>query len=749
MNISSVHGYFDLGSNAGIALNIDAPWLNPREIQSGFTYPFSLPSVPANRSALGMVHLAEHLIAPFTIAVVVELNSFTQLPGVLTVIEGNEKEIRCRLQLGLATKVQQMRTLKLNDLVHEIEYSGEFRPYIDITLDVQGATPPDGVTLHLVRDQPNKLDPSKRFFFSATWQGSVAATLQALAERLNRSEPFPLFDITATYNAVRPDIVKQGTSYYECKVNGTTGIPLSNTTHWMLISDPAAVAWTVNALQQFYDHPLWRRDLLALVYGSTLRIIDLSNSSPFELSAADIVQYSTFTNIGNPAYRGEWDLVYDGVPALSRPFFDFQQYLLDRRTGHWPAQTHAYPVVYNEEFSLVGDPLNKHMNYYFLGIDEYPVSQDEVFPFFYIGAVLTWVADALDMQLDVSVFDDSRYDDFKKCILFTNTPFTFRRVRTTTTSVGVTTTYFNIGACLPAITIASFFNQLRSAGVYVIPDNELRKLRLVLLPMVVAKPPDMDITDRVVMRSSVRKINDTAGLRLDYAGKDERYAREQAKADTLINRLPDVATFTDLRYTRDTTLYALVVDENRYYRNVKTGTDDYEWQYYSDNLSAAFAGAAPYTDYPLLHRTLYSHIIEYEWLVPSCKVKVNNSTQEEYSELKDLILLFYRGMQLTTDDLEYPMATSGVRNAKGAVIGELSLIPSEPTYGLYDIVYKGWLQRLLRGASVTYTANLTEDEMNRIEQDTKLRIWNSEYLLQRMKISSKKAGEVQLELWRL
>lgn len=103
--------------------------------------------------------------------------------------------------------------------------------------------------------------------------------------------------------------------------------------------------------------------------------------------------------------------------------------------------------------------------------------------------------------------------------------------------------------------------------------------------------------------------------------------------------------------------------------------------------------------------------------------------------LKDIILLFYRGLQpYGTFSLDYPLASSNAYSWGETKVGELSLLWTGED-GLYNRWWKTWVEALERMRPVTYATRLTASDLALLDFSKKYRIDRHEYLIKRVQVT--------------
>lgn len=108
-------------------------------------------------------------------------------------------------------------------------------------------------------------------------------------------------------------------------------------------------------------------------------------------------------------------------------------------------------------------------------------------------------------------------------------------------------------------------------------------------------------------------------------------------------------------------------------------------------------------------------------------------------------VLFYRGMQPDDKNVTYPFGSSGKYNAKGDLIGQLTLnwIGSD---GLYENFWKEWLDFIDTAKVFKFKIQLNIVDILNLDMQKQVRIENNNYLIKKISIDFpiKKAATVEL-----
>lgn len=103
--------------------------------------------------------------------------------------------------------------------------------------------------------------------------------------------------------------------------------------------------------------------------------------------------------------------------------------------------------------------------------------------------------------------------------------------------------------------------------------------------------------------------------------------------------------------------------------------------------------------------------------------------------LKDIILLFYRGLQdVGSLGQQYPLASSNAYSWGEEKVGDLSLLWNGAD-GLYEKWWKKWHTAIKRMRPVSYPTRLTAGDLARLDFSKKKRIDKHEYLIKRVQVT--------------
>jgi hypothetical protein len=107
---------------------------------------------------------------------------------------------------------------------------------------------------------------------------------------------------------------------------------------------------------------------------------------------------------------------------------------------------------------------------------------------------------------------------------------------------------------------------------------------------------------------------------------------------------------------------------------------------------------------------------------------------EKGSPLKNMVLLFYRGLQTDGAGNEYPLASPLPYNYEEETIGAYSLLWTG-RYGLYNVWWKEWHEALQRMRPVTYITRLSAPDISNLDLSEKVKIDKHLYFIKRIRLT--------------
>lgn len=108
--------------------------------------------------------------------------------------------------------------------------------------------------------------------------------------------------------------------------------------------------------------------------------------------------------------------------------------------------------------------------------------------------------------------------------------------------------------------------------------------------------------------------------------------------------------------------------------------------------------------------------------------------QPDGKQIKDIILLLYRGMQAGYSGKLYPLAASGPYDFNEDIIGDMSLLWTGDR-GLYNVWWADWITALRAMRPVTYATRLTAADLANLDWREKVRIDQHAYFVKRVQIT--------------
>lgn len=103
-------------------------------------------------------------------------------------------------------------------------------------------------------------------------------------------------------------------------------------------------------------------------------------------------------------------------------------------------------------------------------------------------------------------------------------------------------------------------------------------------------------------------------------------------------------------------------------------------------------------------------------------------------QIKDIILLLYRGMQTGFGGNQYPLAASGPYDFNENIIGNMSLLWNGEK-GLYDTWWAAWMTALRAMRPVVYATRLTAKDLSNLDWREKVRIDQHAYFVKRVQVT--------------
>ena len=121
-------------------------------------------------------------------------------------------------------------------------------------------------------------------------------------------------------------------------------------------------------------------------------------------------------------------------------------------------------------------------------------------------------------------------------------------------------------------------------------------------------------------------------------------------------------------------------------------------------------------------------------LLPQFYTKLISRLYEDVKALKDLPLLFYRGLVEDANTDEYPMANNSNYDLDENDTYDLSLLINGEK-GIYKTWWEAWLTAVKNMSPVTYNTRVTSNDLEQLDFSKKIRIDKHEYFIRRIRIT--------------
>jgi len=301
-------------------------------------------------------------------------------------------------------------------------------------------------------------------------------------------------------------------------------------------------------------------------------------------------------------------------------------------------------------------------------------------------------------------------------------------------------------------------------GVAYFFDNNGNNVKMKFLKDLLIPGNYVDWSDKVE-GSPIKKIDKTGdGFMLSHSfdSSDETMSEMQLPTEILENVVKEdpVLTPADLPISANVGIpegeIRYVICEEMYYISIRYGYNDSRWVRLSWTYFEKIIGDG-LVEKPSQLTTLGMH-----WHLKKAGSAINNwmTPHSDQTLLKnpltgtmallgpgnlnyDLVkpvvndfeprVLFFRNMQPDVADRLYPFGTSGIYNAKGEVVGTLSL-NWDGENGLYANLWKPWLDFLDKGIPYEWSINLELIDLLKLDTSKQVKIGSNYYLIKSLAV---------------
>lgn len=302
---------------------------------------------------------------------------------------------------------------------------------------------------------------------------------------------------------------------------------------------------------------------------------------------------------------------------------------------------------------------------------------------------------------------------------------------------------FNLVDCLPDMLITDFLLSLRNLLNISFVFDKNDRVWIIQRQDLVFSSVERDITGEMVGIPSVTSPVTTSGFKLSWEidEHDLLFRDGYKKIDDVLNLLKDpVLDFTELAaITPELNEIRFVGIMDAYYQYAKVGeTNVYQWQQYGIGLQNYLDG-----DMEEVFETKISTLLMATYQIgesaPTMRMphtdQLRNSIEKAAYQEFTARLLFYRGMQLDSDENPYPMGSNDNLDNTGTLLEgkslELKWNGDYGFYGLYQILWKKYLTWWMSRKQVAWTVK----DPSALAFDKKYAIEGKHYLLKKRTVN--------------
>jgi hypothetical protein len=793
----------DLPQNFTIQLDLINSVFDTEVLRGSFSMPVQIPATPRNRVLFGFPEQPRSTSSVYKIDIRIRYGSMT-LIGVLRLKDTTEKAFSSTVIAGVGTVAEALRTTKLTalDLKETIPPPViDGRPYVKFNAGSIFDYPPSGTVVRLSTWRYDISSSIRQIVYYVEFNGTIADFIESLAAAINDRNPIQVWSPTKSYGtnalaydtngdcyeAAAPSVGKTllppdysptesyvvgdyvemiGFGTYKCIAN-TMGVAPPNATYWLLEDYPYWILWAIaanvantyatapgTARVQDYDDPDEDYTVEALFTATTITLWDKTYGDPNYLDYLLCLQDTPLLFILDN-YREVLP------PGFTIPY-DLNDYMLDKSQQQFPEVTHTFFPIYNPQ-AEDGITLLKHTNYYggagfATGSGTYKdfpayLCQPQLYLFF----ILQKLFEHVDYVADFTAFDEPEYIEYKQLVVYNNKSMegflnAFIEYRQRATPI----TEIDLSQHVPDVTLGEFLNAIRSMLGWQI-DFKLAERRVEVRPLRELLNPSqlLDLTDFCEPQAIIND-NDTGGFELQFEqdATDKFVAEKVRSLDDLMIADP-VQVFEDLPpFPLNPTEARLVIREGAYYHAVlDEPTDTYYWEYHSEALqnftvdeggTTLTTKAMPFTMFRGEDQFNASRL----WTVPQFDQPLSLTGRGQNRQPFGIRLGFYRGLQRDSNNAVYPLATPDVWTYQGLQVGEKSL-RWEGEYGIYEQLYKQWLQFLTSARIVKMQIRYEPYHLNSLNFGQVVRINGTRYVVFRIRVALPINKTAEVEMYRL
>lgn len=297
---------------------------------------------------------------------------------------------------------------------------------------------------------------------------------------------------------------------------------------------------------------------------------------------------------------------------------------------------------------------------------------------------------------------------------------------------------------VPDITIGEFFNGIKDVFNLNYSFDHVNKTLSIDFANNIPGRKALDLTGKELVSFELF-FDDVHGSAFEFSFSGDGLLEDNLVDLSDYNYIGAVDTVDDLPLTANVADLASVRNNNRLYAAELNSSDSLTWTLLSDNYYPYEIGDDVQVHIPLFSPLFMqttqlaagnvSPEISEKGSSPAFSVGINEPARR---------LVFWRGLQPGSSD-DYPLASATVYDYEGNVIGALSLIWDEATYGLYVNFWEEWMNFWLVHEKVTLNLDLTNPDLKAINVNTPIYVRGHRYIIDELAVNDRMDGKRQAE----
>ncbi|MEA3378028.1 MAG: Ig domain-containing protein [Nanoarchaeota archaeon] len=370
-------------------------------------------------------------------------------------------------------------------------------------------------------------------------------------------------------------------------------------------------------------------------------------------------------------------------------------------------------------------------------------------PFYFLNYVLKKIFSIKSYDISGEFFDNN---ELKQLLIYSLVCFSEFADYTANHDYPGSADYpdIEVGRQMPHVLLKDFLNAIKNKfGLAFIFDPLKKKIKVHTLKTVLNNTKYKDWTNKLLIKYK-RAMPPEAGFLLK-ENKDTDDEKIDAIPDfsSIYNRLDNVADSTARNALTDLHLNDVVLqlDTNYFWIYEADANGDGAWTELGFNLYDLEIEDGSTEISPQFSTLINDNYTENSriWKTPIVDQKRTSPFNDNENTSWKLRLLFYRGLELDSNNEIYPFANSDIYNYDGDQIGNYAL-NWDTDNGFYNIWLKDWLNFLMATKRVKFNIDLNIQDLIDLDWTKKIYLENHYYLLKNIRIQFNQSGVKPAEL---